>query len=109
MSFGLRFALAIGLESAWEIVENTPFVMERYRVSALARGYFGDSIINSVADTLAAAIGFMLAARLPVWSIVVLTMGMEAFAGYMIHDGLALNIIQLIFANDAISRWQTEG
>jgi hypothetical protein len=109
MSFGLRLALAIGLESAWEIVENTPSVMEHYRDSALARGYFGDSVINSVADTLAAAAGFVLARQLPVWSIVALTIGMEAFAGYMIRDGLALNIIQLIFSNGAISRWQTGG
>ena len=51
MSFGLRLAIAIGLEASWEIIENTPFIMDRYRQSALARGYFGDSVINSAADT----------------------------------------------------------
>lgn len=109
MPIGLRLALAVGLEAAWEIVENTQFVMERYREGALARGYFGDSVINSVSDTLAMATGFALARTLPVWLIAVATVGMEAFAAYMIRDGLALNIIQLIFASDVISRWQAGG
>jgi hypothetical protein len=75
MPLALRFALAVGLEAAWEVFENTPFVMERYRQSALARGYFGDSVINSVFDTLAAALGFVLAGVLPVWSILALRHG----------------------------------
>lgn len=106
---GLRFVAAIGLEVGWEIVENTPLIMDRYRESALAQGYFGDSIINSVFDTLAAALGFMLARKLPVWLIIVLAIAMEVFVGYMIRDNLTLNIIQLIHPTDAISRWQTGG
>ena len=109
MPFGPRLALAIGLEAGWEIIENTPFVMDRYRQSALARGYFGDSVINSVADTLAAAFGFVLARRLPVWSIVALAIAMELFALYIIRDNLTLNIIQLIHPSDALSRWQAGG
>jgi hypothetical protein len=109
MSFGLLLALAVGLEAGWEIVENTPFVMDRYRQSALARGYFGDSVINSVADTLAAGLGVVLARRLPVWSIVALVVAMELFALYMIRDNLTLNIIQLIYPSDAISKWQAGG
>lgn len=105
-SFGLRLVLAIGLEAGWEIVENTPFVMERYRESALARGYYGDSVINSVFDTLAVTFGFVLARLLPVGLIVALAITMELFAGYMIHDNLTLNIIQLIYPNHAISDWQ---
>jgi hypothetical protein len=107
--FGLRLAFAIGLESAWEIFENTPFVMERYRLSALARGYFGDSVINSGADTIAAVFGFVLAARLPVWSTLAVAVAMELFAGYMIHDNLTLNIIQLLYPNALVSRWQAGG
>ncbi len=61
LSFGLRFAFTIGLEAAWEVVENTPVIMDRYRESALARGYFGDSVVNSIFDTFAAALGFVLA------------------------------------------------
>jgi hypothetical protein len=106
LSFGSRLAIAIGLEVGWEIIENTPFIMERYRQSALARGYFGDSAINSVADTLAAAFGFVLARRLPLSVILGLAAAAELFAAYMIRDNLMLNIIQLIYSSGLVSRWQ---
>jgi len=106
MSVGMRFALVIGLEASWEMIENTPFVIERYRQSTLAQGYFGDSVFNSVTDTLAAAVGFVIARLLPPWSSVALVVAMELFVGIMIHDNLTLNIIQLIHPTDAISRWQ---
>jgi hypothetical protein len=107
MPIGLRFALVVGLEAAWEIIENTPFIMDRYRQSALARGYFGDSVVNSVFDTLAAAFGFALARLLPVWSIVAVAIALELFAVAMIRDNLTLNIIQIIHPTEAISRWQS--
>ena len=103
---GVRFALAIGLEATWEIVENTPMLMERYREGALAQGYFGDSIINSVMDTLAMATGFVLARLLPPWATVTLALAMELFTGATVRDNLTLNIIQLLHPTDAISRWQ---
>lgn len=106
MPFGLRLVLATGLEAGWEIIENTPIVMERYRQLALAQGYFGDSVINSVVDTLAAVGGFVLARKLPVWATLALALAMELFVGYMIHDNLVLNVIQLIHPSAAISRWQ---
>jgi hypothetical protein len=106
---GLRFVCAIGLEVGWEILENTPLIMDRYRESALAQGYFGDSIINSISDVLAAALGFGLARKLPVWLTIVLAITMELFASYMIRDNLMLNIIQLVHPNAALSRWQTGG
>jgi hypothetical protein len=109
LPLGLRFALAVGLEATWEIVENTPLVMERYRRSALARGYFGDSVVNSVFDTLAAALGFVLARVLPVWSTVALVVVMELFALFMIRDNLTLNIIQIVYPSDVISNWQAGG
>jgi hypothetical protein len=108
-SFGLRFALAVGLEAGWEVIENTAFIIDRYRQLALARGYVGDSIINSVGDTLAAVFGFILARILPVWSTLVLAITMEVFVGFMIHDNLTLNIIQLIYPNGIISHWQAGG
>jgi hypothetical protein len=108
-SIGLRFALAIGLEASWEVIENTPLVMDRYRQSALARGYFGDSIVNSVSDTAAAALGFVLARKLPVLVVVVLVIVSELFAGYMVRDNLTLNIIQLIYPSETISKWQEGG
>jgi hypothetical protein len=107
MPIGLRFVLAVGLEAGWEIIENTPFIIDRYRQSALAQGYVGDSIVNSVFDTLAGAFGFALARLLPVWSTVVLMIALELFVGFMIHDNLTLNIIQLIHPSVAISDWQT--
>jgi hypothetical protein len=109
MPVGARFLLALGVEAAWEIAENTPFIIDRYRQSALAQGYTGDSVINSVSDTLAAALGFWLARLLPAPAIVVAAMAMELFVGYMIRDNLALNIIQLLFASPAISAWQAGG
>lgn len=106
MPIGLRFALALGLEAGWEIIENTPWMINRYRQVAIAQGYFGDSIINSVSDSLAAALGFGLARILPAWSTFALVIAVELFLGYMIHDNLTLNIIQLVHPSAAISNWQ---
>lgn len=104
-----RLALAIGIEVSWEIIENTPWIIDRYREQALAQGYVGDSIINSVMDTLAMIGGFLLAWRLPVAASVALVIFLEAFTLNWIRDGLALNIIQLLYPIDAISEWQAGG
>jgi hypothetical protein len=104
---GLRLALAVGIEVTWEIVENTPLIIERYRQAALAQGYVGDSVLNSLSDTLSMVVGFLLAHRLPAWASVVIVVALELFTGTMIRDSLTLNIIQLIAPNDTISRWQT--
>ena len=109
LPFGPRFALAVGLESMWEVIENTPFVMDRYRQSALARGYFGDSVVNSLFDSLASALGFILARLLRVWQSVLLIVTTELILGYMIRDNLTLNIIQLIYPSEFISNWQGGG
>lgn len=106
LPFGLRFALCVGLEASWEIIENSSFIIDRYRQLALDQGYFGDSVINSVGDTLAGTFGFVLARALPVWATVSLAIALELFVGYMIHDNLTLNIIQLIHPSEAISHWQ---
>jgi hypothetical protein len=108
-SFGLRFLVALGLEVGWEVLENTPMIIDRYREQALAEGYFGDSIVNSIGDTLATVLGFVLARIMPVWSSVVLVIGIELSLAFMIRDNLALNIIQLIVPIEAISRWQLGG
>lgn len=102
----IRFIVALALEGGWEIFENTPFIIDRYRQSALAEGYFGDSIINSVTDTLASVLGFLLARTLPAWGTVALAIAIELFLVYMIRDSLTLNVIQLIHPTDAISHWQ---
>lgn len=105
----LRLALAVGLEVGWEVLENTPFIIERYRQQALAQGYVGDSIVNSLSDTVCAIIGFWLARLLPVRGSIALVVALELFVGVMIHDNLTLNIIQLIHPIPAISAWQARG
>lgn len=106
---GLRATAALVVEAAWEIVENSPFVIDRYRQGTIASLYEGDSVINSVADMAAMLIGFWLAARLPLWASIALLLAMELFVGWMIRDNLTLNIIMLLYPLDAIRAWQTGG
>jgi Protein of unknown function (DUF2585) len=108
-SLGLRLLLAIALESAWEILENTPMIINRYRATTIALDYYGDSVLNSVADIGAMVLGFFAASRLPIWLIVVLTILMEVAVGLWIRDNLTLNIIQLLYPLDSILLWQQGG
>jgi hypothetical protein len=106
---GLRLLLAVVLESSWEIFENTPLIINRYRAQTIALDYYGDSVLNSLADIGAMTVGFVMAARLPVVVIVGLTIAMELAVGYWIRDNLTLNIIQLIHPLDFILKWQQGG
>ena len=102
----LRFVLALLIEVAWEIFENTDFVINRYREDTIARGYYGDSVINAEFDVLACLLGFALAARLPVWATVGLAVMLEGLLAYVIRDNFTLNIIMLIYPFEAIREWQ---
>ncbi len=104
-----RFLIALGLEASWEILENTPWVINAYRQQALAQGYNGDSVINSLSDTLFMIFGFGLAVAMPVWFTVLLGLGLEIWVGYFIHDNLALNILNFIYKFEFIQRWQSGG
>jgi hypothetical protein len=106
---GMRFALAMGVEASWEVFENTEFAMDRYRQGALAQGYFGDSVINSGFDTLAAAGGFLIARMAPLWATVAMVIAMEVIVGFTVRDNLSLNIIQFLYPTAAVSQWQTGG
>lgn len=109
LPMGLRAVIAIIPETAWEIFENTEFILNRYRAVTISLGYYGDSVINSLGDVLAMVLGFALAARLPAWVTIALTAALEAFVGYWIRDNLALNIIMLIHPFEAIRTWQLGG
>ena len=104
-----RLVATLVVEVGWEVTENTPFIIDRYRQSALAQGYNGDSVINSVSDTLFCVIGFALARVSPVrWSVALVLVAELALAA-LIHDNLALNIWQLVHPTKAISDWQASG
>lgn len=103
---GLRLIAAVAIESGWEILENTDMIINRYREQTIALDYYGDSVLNSLADISAMVAGFVAASRLPVWATVALTVAMEAGVAWAIRDNLTLNIIMLLFPNDAIRAWQ---
>ena len=94
---GWRFVLAVLLEATWEVFENTPFVINRYRAATIALDYYGDSIVNSVADIAAMMVGFYMAYRPPVAAVVVLAIAMEFVVGAIIRDNLTLNILMLLY------------
>src|SRR5262245_32254854 len=106
VSVGRRFLIALALEASWEVIENTPMVINRYREATIALDYYGDSVINSLADIGAMAAGFWLASVAPIALSVGFVVVMELFVGYMIRDNLTLNIIMLLYPLDAIKRWQ---
>lgn len=101
-----RLLISIGLEAGWEIAENLPMSIQHYRQQALAVGYTGDSILNSVLDTVMMVIGFVMALRMPVWAVVALGIAFEVFTALMIRDGLILNIIGFVWTPAFIAQWQ---
>lgn len=104
-----RFLIAVLLEGGWELLENSPLIINRYRDSTMALGYVGDSILNSVSDLVMMSIGFVLAWRLPVWLTILLVVAMEVGCLFWIRDNLTLNIIMLIHPIPAIKAWQMAG
>ena len=104
LRWGLPFA--VFLEAAWEVLENTPMVIERFRSVTANWGYSGDSVLNSFADIGWMSLGFYLALRLPVKVTVIAAIIMEVVAAWVVRDNLTLNVIMLIFPIEAIAEWQ---
>ena len=101
-----RFLLSLIVEAAWEIMENTPMVIDRYREATMALGYSGDSILNSMSDIAMMGLGFLAARRLPMWASVALAIGFELLTLAIIRDNLVLNVWMLLAPADWIRDWQ---
>lgn len=108
-SFAYRLAAAVAIEAGWEILENTPLIIDRYREATISLDYYGDSIINSMSDILAMVFGFWLASVLPVAAIVAIGLFFEVFTGYAIRDNLTLNVLMLLYPLDSVRAWQSGG
>jgi hypothetical protein len=109
LSPGARFVLAVLIESIWEVFENTPFVINRYRAATISLDYFGDSVLNSVADIGSMMAGFWLARRAPAIITVALVAAIEVALAIIIRDNLSLNILMLIHPFEAVKQWQLGG
>ncbi len=105
----LRLVLAIAVEAAWEIFENTNWLIERYRQATVSLDYVGDSAINSLADILACAAGYAIAAVIPLWVSVAGVLLTELVLLAWIRDSLLLNVLMLLYPIDAIKTWQLRG
>lgn len=101
--------IALALESVWEIIENTEFIIQRYREVTVSLDYFGDTILNSVSDILICGLGFVIARQLGFRRTFVLFVVMEVVLMIWIRDSLILNILMLIYPIDAIKAWQLGG
>jgi hypothetical protein len=106
---GDRLIGAVLIEAAWEVLENSQWIIDRYREATMALGYNGDSVLNSVFDVLWMILGFGIARRLPVWATGALAIGFEVLTLAIIRDNLTLNVLMLVWPVDAIAEWQGAG
>ncbi len=106
---GLWLVLSIAFENFWEVLENTSFIIERYRAATISLAYYGDSIVNSAADNIAMVFGFAAAHRLPMWALIAIAAAVEVSLLWWIRDNLTLNIVMLLHPLPGIRAWQAGG
>jgi hypothetical protein len=94
------------IESGWEVLENTPFVIDRYRTATAALGYTGDSVLNSLSDIAMMGLGFLAARKLPVWASIALLVVLELVPLLVIRDNLTLNAWMLVWPTESMQAWQ---
>lgn len=104
-----RFLAALLIEAGWEVTENTPFVIDRYRAATAAIGYAGDSVINSISDIVMMSLGFLAARKLPLWASLALLVALELVPLLVIRDNLTLNVWMLLAPSEALRAWQASG
>ena len=109
MPLGWRFLIALLLEAGWEVLENSPIIINRYREATIAQGYVGDSVLNSCCDVLMMVMGFVFAWRMKAWLSVAAVVAMEVVCLLWVRDNLTLNVIMLVYPIDAIKAWQSVG
>jgi Protein of unknown function (DUF2585) len=109
LSAGSRLFAAMVVESCWELLENSPAIIERYRANTASLDYFGDSILNSSCDILCALAGFWIAWRFGWKWMIAVILAVELLMLYFVRDNLTLNILMLLYPSEAIKHWQMGG
>ena len=98
--------IAVAFEGFWELLENSPLIIDRYRAVTVSFGYEGDSVLNSLSDIGFMALGFWIASKLPWKASLAMAIAFELFTLFMIRDNLTLNVLMLVWPLEAIRTWQ---
>ena len=108
-SYAWRLVISVLVECGWELLENSSFVIERYRNTTAAVGYIGDSVFNSLADVVSCGFGFWLAGRIGLWKSVAFFFAVELVMLFAIRDNLTLNVVMMVYPLESIKSWQSGG